>query len=491
MSDNVRQDSLRNDGLRSNAMRSPEPTETSSEVREASDAHSDMGNTQSDTQAFAANEAEQPSPSLSLGQRLCQAREAKKMAIKDVSATTHVRKEYLQALDEGNYDILPENVYTRNFIRLYAQAVGLDEKDLLELYHQERFGSEHGQKPVRHDNSLGSAAHVQAGRSNANNANTANGAEKRTNSEKRTANNETSSMALSTLANARPRWDIAGMLPALLLAVVLVALGVWGFNTFWDAYSVQNVSAPAEDEGLAATPAGAPEASAPAANAVEGLPAVLDNPLNTVTANTPQLVLFSLASTPPGAEVSIDNYEFPTATPIVDAPITAGEGRTLRVSLEGYQTYEAPIDLSFDRRLRVELTPMDEALASSSLQDLDNPDQPALGNAAAATVAAAAAIAEDDAEALAEDSTEAADAIATGSIAISITEASWLEVYSSTARGQGSRLVYRIAQPGETFTFNLPVYIHVGNSSGVQIATADESGLIGPPGQVLGRAFAN
>ena len=80
----------------------------------------------------------------SLGDVLREAREGKDLSLNDVADITHIRKEYLRALDEGRYDDLPEEVYTRNFIKLYAGAVGLDDTRLLERYSRER---EHRAQP--------------------------------------------------------------------------------------------------------------------------------------------------------------------------------------------------------------------------------------------------------------------------------------------------------------------------------------------------------
>ena len=75
-----------------------------------------------------------------VGQLLQEARRQRGLEIKDIAASTHVRSEYLSALEEGRFSELPENVYTRNFLRLYAEAVGLDEKEVLEHYSLERYG---------------------------------------------------------------------------------------------------------------------------------------------------------------------------------------------------------------------------------------------------------------------------------------------------------------------------------------------------------------
>ena len=75
-----------------------------------------------------------------VGQLLQEARRQRGLEIKDIAASTHVRSEYLTALEEGRFSELPENVYTRNFLRLYAEAVGLDEQEVLEHYSMERYG---------------------------------------------------------------------------------------------------------------------------------------------------------------------------------------------------------------------------------------------------------------------------------------------------------------------------------------------------------------
>ena len=77
----------------------------------------------------------------SLGQTLRDARLDRGLELKDVASRTRVRSQYLLALEEGNYEALPENVYTRNFIRLYAQALDLDAAALLEQYNSERGGT--------------------------------------------------------------------------------------------------------------------------------------------------------------------------------------------------------------------------------------------------------------------------------------------------------------------------------------------------------------
>ena len=68
------------------------------------------------------------------------AREARGLSLNDVFNATRVSRITLEALENDDFDRLPPPVYTRNFIRKYAQAVGVDEKPLLDRYEKHREG---------------------------------------------------------------------------------------------------------------------------------------------------------------------------------------------------------------------------------------------------------------------------------------------------------------------------------------------------------------
>ncbi|MDQ1908905.1 DUF4115 domain-containing protein [Paenibacillus sp. GD4] len=69
-----------------------------------------------------------------LGSLLRKARLEKKISLEDLQETTKIRKAYLEAIEEGNYKMLPGNFYVRAFIKTYAEAVGLDPNEVLNLY---------------------------------------------------------------------------------------------------------------------------------------------------------------------------------------------------------------------------------------------------------------------------------------------------------------------------------------------------------------------
>lgn len=349
-----------------------------------------------------------------LGSTLKNSRVAKGMELADIAELTHVRKEYLRALEEGRYADLPEDVYTRNFVRLFAQAVGLDPEAATQSYQAER------QK-------AGGLSTLEMR------------LEKERKGEpppKRKKNSSTT---------RRVGLRIGPALPTLLLVIAMVALAVWGFNRLLfrtDRGPVQTQT------GQADAPAVATPGSTPGADSAAG-----------ALATEPRTVLITVISDPPGATVSIDSFVLPGTTPIADAPVTARRGRIFNVSLDGYQALEQAVDLLENQTINVTLAPAVDASAAPG-------------------------------ESASQDGGTPAASAGAGELVIAVRASTWLEVYRGTARNEGERLVYRTADPGETFRFDLPVYVHVGNAAGVDVTVGDvQVGALGSSGAVVGRAF--
>ncbi|MCR4311787.1 MAG: helix-turn-helix domain-containing protein [Candidatus Uhrbacteria bacterium] len=72
-----------------------------------------------------------------LGEKLRALRRGQAVSLVMLEETTHIQRRYLEALEHGYYDELPEPLYTRNFIRAYARALEADEKYFIELYEEE------------------------------------------------------------------------------------------------------------------------------------------------------------------------------------------------------------------------------------------------------------------------------------------------------------------------------------------------------------------
>jgi transcriptional regulator with XRE-family HTH domain len=69
-----------------------------------------------------------------LGSILRKARLERKISLDDLQEVTKIRKRYLEAIEEGNYKVLPGSFYVRAFIKSYAEAVGLDPTEVLNMY---------------------------------------------------------------------------------------------------------------------------------------------------------------------------------------------------------------------------------------------------------------------------------------------------------------------------------------------------------------------
>jgi cytoskeletal protein RodZ len=69
-----------------------------------------------------------------LGTILKEAREKKGISLEDLFETTKIQVKLLRALEDGNYAAYPGDVYVRGALRNYAEAVGLDYKEVSALY---------------------------------------------------------------------------------------------------------------------------------------------------------------------------------------------------------------------------------------------------------------------------------------------------------------------------------------------------------------------
>ena len=72
----------------------------------------------------------------SLGERLKRGREEKNISLDDLVQATKINKGILIAIENDQSEFLPPMVFVRGFIRNYARYVGLDEKELLDLYNE-------------------------------------------------------------------------------------------------------------------------------------------------------------------------------------------------------------------------------------------------------------------------------------------------------------------------------------------------------------------
>lgn len=73
---------------------------------------------------------------LTIGEKLKEAREVKGLTLQDVQENIKIRKRYLEALENNNFDLIPGEAYIKAFIKGYAGFLELDHLQLFEQYQE-------------------------------------------------------------------------------------------------------------------------------------------------------------------------------------------------------------------------------------------------------------------------------------------------------------------------------------------------------------------
>src|SRR5207245_11812957 len=73
-----------------------------------------------------------------LGETLRAQREKKGITLEQAASDTRIREKFLKALEDSDYQTLPGTVYTKGFLRNYAEYLDLDANELVVVFHQER-----------------------------------------------------------------------------------------------------------------------------------------------------------------------------------------------------------------------------------------------------------------------------------------------------------------------------------------------------------------
>lgn len=74
---------------------------------------------------------------LTLGDALRAAREGSGRSLAELSAQTRVQTRYLTAIEQNDFSILPNRVFSIGYVRSYAAALGLDEQTAVERFKRE------------------------------------------------------------------------------------------------------------------------------------------------------------------------------------------------------------------------------------------------------------------------------------------------------------------------------------------------------------------
>lgn len=72
-----------------------------------------------------------------VGQMLRCRRKERGITLKDIEGALSIRVKYLEALENGDYSIIPGEVYVKGFLRNYAGFLGLNAEEMIKLYKEE------------------------------------------------------------------------------------------------------------------------------------------------------------------------------------------------------------------------------------------------------------------------------------------------------------------------------------------------------------------
>ena len=73
-----------------------------------------------------------------VGDILIEGRKKKRQKLQTVSKNLKIRTVYLEAIEQGEFDVLPEGPYAAGFVRTYAEYLGLDASDVVSKFKEEQ-----------------------------------------------------------------------------------------------------------------------------------------------------------------------------------------------------------------------------------------------------------------------------------------------------------------------------------------------------------------
>ena len=76
----------------------------------------------------------------SIGEKLRQARESKKLTIKNVVIDTNMSPTYIEALEDEDFDKFPSETYIIGFLKTYSEYLKLDPQEIIALYKSYKIG---------------------------------------------------------------------------------------------------------------------------------------------------------------------------------------------------------------------------------------------------------------------------------------------------------------------------------------------------------------
>lgn len=82
----------------------------------------------------------------SIGEKLKQTRESKKLSLKDVSLETNLAPTFIEALEQEDFDKFPSETYILGFLKTYSEFLKIDADEMIQLYKGYKIGE--SQTPI-------------------------------------------------------------------------------------------------------------------------------------------------------------------------------------------------------------------------------------------------------------------------------------------------------------------------------------------------------
>lgn len=73
-----------------------------------------------------------------IGEYLRRVRNSKRITLVEVEGKLHIRRSYLEAIEAGDYERIPSEVYVRGFLRSYSRFLGLSPEKIVKRYEEEK-----------------------------------------------------------------------------------------------------------------------------------------------------------------------------------------------------------------------------------------------------------------------------------------------------------------------------------------------------------------
>jgi cytoskeleton protein RodZ len=67
----------------------------------------------------------------SLGKYLKLKRDLRNLSLREVAKSTRIKENFLRAIEEDRYELLPPAIYVKGFLTIYAKYLSLDPHDVV------------------------------------------------------------------------------------------------------------------------------------------------------------------------------------------------------------------------------------------------------------------------------------------------------------------------------------------------------------------------